>query len=167
VLACAKCRAELVAADGIISKGFTGRHGKAYLVAPSRGAELPNVRVHKAVDRTLVTGLHTVGDISCRICNAVLGWKYIAAEEDSQRYKVGKFILETKKIVRVGGWEGDEDDGVFGEMKEAEGGDGTVVFDSEDEEECEDLFLGIWSESLAKKRRKDRMKRLEAVNILP
>ncbi|KAF2267438.1 yippee-like protein, partial [Lojkania enalia] len=88
---CHKCLTDLIPTTSIISKGFTGRHGRAYL--------LPNTYAHKPVPRQLVTGAHTVSDISCRNCGSVLGWKYVDAEEESQRYKVGKFILETKRVV--------------------------------------------------------------------
>lgn len=90
----------------------------------------------------------------------MLGWKYVHAEEDSQRYKIGKFILETKRVVKYGReWE-DEDGGVDGGI----GGDGEVgadgekdvQFDSQDEDECEDLFSGLWSPELARKRRRNK-----------
>lgn len=30
-------------------------------------------------DRLLITGLHTVADISCSTCGNVIGWKYVSA----------------------------------------------------------------------------------------
>lgn len=87
------------------------------------------------------------------------------AQEESQRYKVGKFILETKKIRGSVDWENGEDDvndGNFGgvvEMPPDEIGaakDEAVEFDSQDEDECEDLFAGVWSPELALKRRRGR-----------
>lgn len=136
---------------------------------------------HKPVARNLVTGMHTVSDVSCAICGSVLGWKYLAAEDEGQRYKVGKVILESRRTVVGTHWELDggadfddgeeEDDGEDGE----DGGDvwGTsagfwgidgvggglgveeeeALFDSQDEDECEDLFVGVWSPALAKRRR--------------
>lgn len=190
-LRCARCSSDLALSNQIISKGFTGRHGRAYLVAPSTSAissstplglktpkakndalpNLPNTYTHKPVPRTLVTGAHTVGDISCAQCGSVLGWKYVAAEEESQRYKVGKFILETKKVCRSSTWEsedGDEEEG----MRRASGGRKSSLgmppnsmpkvleemeFDSQDEDECEDLFMGLWTPQLAARRRKARL----------
>ncbi|KAF2676834.1 yippee-domain-containing protein [Lentithecium fluviatile CBS 122367] len=174
-LRCSKCLTDLIPTASIISKGFTGRHGRAYLVSPPAAstlytpsrtlppselgaADLPNTHTHKPVPRQLVTGAHTVSDISCRTCGSVLGWKYVQAEEDSQRYKVGKFILETKRVVRATDWEGEAlGDGDRDVGKEGGGGaDEEVQFDSQDEDECEDLFEGIWSPQLAKRRRKNR-----------
>jgi len=117
-----------------------------------------------------------VSDISCAVCGAVLGWKYVSAEEESQKYKVGMFILETKRVIQFVDWENGEnangmqdtesksgspsdpdnrkDSGVDMEIVTVE--DNPVEFDSQDEDECEDLFMGIWSPSLAKKRRRTK-----------
>ncbi|CAI6335535.1 unnamed protein product [Periconia digitata] len=176
-LRCSKCLSDLIPTTSIISKGFTGRHGRAYLVTPPTSStlyhrsadldnmlppsELPNTKVHKAVPRQLVTGAHTVSDISCRSCGTVLGWKYVDAVEESQKYKVGKFILETKRVVRGVSWEDAAEDGT-GEEEYVGGGDGErrkagddeIEFDSQDEDECEDLFAGVWSAKVAERRRK-------------
>lgn len=174
-LRCARCLSDLCLTSQIISKGFTGRHGRAYLVAPppppppnsvssttkgerpTRG-DLPNTHTHKPVPRQLVTGAHTVSDISCALCGNGLGWKYVAADEEGQRYKVGKFILETKRVCRGVEWEGgageEEEQGVEGAVGKE--GEEEIEFDSQDEDECEDLFAGVWSPQLARRRRRGR-----------
>jgi hypothetical protein len=127
-----------------------------------KAGDLPNTFTHKPVPRQLVTGAHTVSDISCRSCGSVLGWKYVHAEEEGQRYKVGKFILETKRVVKSVGWEDagavEENGGVEvkRESEDVDDADEDVEFDSQDEDECEDLFSGIWSPQLARRRRKGR-----------
>jgi len=114
-----------------------------------RRTDLPNTFTHRPVARQLVTGAHTVSDISCRCCGSVLGWKYVHAEEEGQRYKIGKFILETQRVVKSGNeWEDEDEE--LGKVDE----NGDVEFDSQDEDECEDLFSGIWKPELARKRRK-------------
>ena len=83
------------------------------------------------------------------------------AREESQKYKVGKFILETKKIRLGVNWENDDETDVLGRIEELKGGSGgtdDVEFNSQDEDECEDLFAGVWSPRLAKKRRDRRMR---------
>lgn len=118
---------------------------------------LPNTYTGRPVPRNLVTGLHTVCDVSCSVCSSNLGWKYVGAEEDSQRYKVGKFILESRRTTVQQCWEerGNDDDEQLG------GGIGgrpdDVCFDSADEDECDDLFSGRWTASIARRRRARRV----------
>jgi len=120
------------------------------------------------VNRQLVTGAHVVADISCVVCSSVLGWKYVDAKEAAQRYKIGKFILETRRVVGGKTWEdmnGPQADTIGTGMisDKAEGGrnkdegEEEVEFDSEDEDECEDLFAGVWDAEVVKKRREQRV----------
>jgi len=247
-LRCSTCSADVAYGAQIVSKGFTGRHGRAYLVSPppppptsplsslqvsglplfplslplhrpsrSSGgkltkaapknsdggpaaADLVNIRVGRPENRQLVTGAHVVADISCAVCGAKLGWKYVDAREPAQRYKVGKFILETARVVAFRGWEdvpaprpapsprsgknkekarwargdGDgrphawEDDGqrrrpdsrgAYGHGDEVAGveeEDQEVLFDSDDEDECEDIFAGTWDAEAVARRRRSR-----------
>lgn len=177
---CARCGAHICHTSQIVSKGFTGRHGRAYLVSPTdctplngyqpadNAAALPNTITQRAVPRQLVTGAHTVADINCIICGSVLGWKYIAAEEEAQRYKVGKYIIETKRITTSSCWEFQDDfpspmtsDGLASSLPSATDIDSSleVEFDSQDEDECEDLFSGTWSPGLARRRRNRKLTR--------
>ena len=41
-----------------------------------------------------------VADIYCNACETRLGWKYLEAFEESQKYKEGKFILEKAMIMK-------------------------------------------------------------------
>lgn len=168
-LRCTTCSADLAFSSQIISKGFTGRHGRAYLVGPPTSdptstppssystPDLINVRVGRCESRQLVTGWHTVADISCSVCHAKLGWKYVDAKEYTQRYKVGKFILETERVVTYRSWEdapvtptgssSGDSGGVTADPEEE------VEFDSDDEDECDDIFAGTWDrESVARRR---------------
>lgn len=88
-----------------------------------------------AEQRLLLTGLHSVADIFCESCKTTLGWKYVSwpappaplnpkswairglggglrlpspqeqAFESSQKYKEGKFIIETSHMVKENGWD--------------------------------------------------------------
>ena len=111
-----------------------------------------------------MTGAHTVSDISCSMCGVVLGWKYVAAEEEGQRYKVGKCILETRMVRRddAGGWyENDLKEG-FGSSREVAGeGVYAASFDEDDEDECEDLFAGLWNPRSIGQRRRGRARGAE------
>jgi hypothetical protein len=158
-----------------VSKGFTGRHGRAYLVAPpprepysmstkkQKPTDLINTKTGRSVNRDLLTGAHVVADVTCSICQTVLGWKYVDAKELGQRYKIGKFILETKRVVMGVSWEDraveEVEDEREHEHKLEENAEDVVVFDSEDEDECEDLFAGVWDAEVVAKRRGRRVAR--------
>lgn len=130
-----------------------------------------------------MTGQHIVSDISCAICGSTLGWKYVEASEDSQKYKVGKFILETKRIRVNVTWEGDDEDvdpdQAYDEILPLAPRDlrrladrpnasaQELQFDSQDEDECEDLFAGVWSPQLATKRRQRKRERFGKKKPLP
>jgi hypothetical protein len=49
----------------------------------------------------LSTGEYTLSDIRCRVCLTVLGWQYINASNDDQKYKEGTVLIDQSVIVRV------------------------------------------------------------------
>ena len=95
VYVCLSCRAHLSSHDSIISKAFQGRHGRAYLFD-----DVVNINSGPTENRLLLTGLHVVADIYCNACDTRLGWKYVEAFEESQKYKEGRFILEKAMIIK-------------------------------------------------------------------
>ncbi|KAF5827889.1 Yippee/Mis18 [Dunaliella salina] len=99
IYCCATCKSHIADHDDVISKAFQGRHGRAYLFTNVVNAT-PGVKE----ERILITGLHVVADISCTTCDSVLGWKYEHAAEESQRYKVGKYIVEKARVLKEGNW---------------------------------------------------------------
>ena len=90
IYSCQQCRTHLTTHDDIISKSFQGRRGRAYLLDSA-----VNTTLGPPEDRMLMTGLHTVCDLHCQRCQTVVGWTYQRAYEASQKYKEGKFIIET------------------------------------------------------------------------
>lgn len=245
VLRCNTCGTDVAYGLQIVSKGFTGRHGRALLVAaplatstPScpgfpfannglgtntsiqpghhalahESANLVNIVVGRPEPRNLVTGAHVVADINCATCGVKIGWKYVDAREQAQKYKVGKFILETERVVLLRTWEDVPVDKINGlschfysssapagsspgkdrrrsstffggrksscssgepgcvkeeEQKEQEEQDGVegsdvetgeeISFDSDDEDECEDIFAGVWDAATVARRRNSRV----------
>lgn len=43
----------------------------------------------------------------CKECDSTLGWYYEKAREKSQQYKIGKFVLEHKQLIRENSWNDD------------------------------------------------------------
>ncbi|KAG4400868.1 hypothetical protein AAZX31_07G139400 [Glycine max] len=91
---CKHCQTHFALEDDIISKSFQCRHGKAFLFD-----KVVNVTVGEKEERMMITGLHTVVDIFCVVCGSIVGWRYEAAHEKTQKYKEGKFILERFKVL--------------------------------------------------------------------
>nr|CEG04094.1 unnamed protein product [Fusarium clavum] len=162
-LRCSTCSADIAFASQVISKGFTGRYGRAFLVAPPAlpaSQTLSNIRVGKSENRQLVTGWHVVADINCGACSSKLGWKYVDAKEQGQKYKVGKFILEMERVVTYRSWEDaidEHDEETI--MASKEGEEEEVEFDSDDDDECEDIFAGTWDPEVVEERRRRMMAR--------
>jgi hypothetical protein len=73
---------------------FRCKHGKAYLFG-----RMANVAVGAEEERMMTTGWHTVCDIFCVASGCNLGWKYLAAADETQRYKEGKFILDRREVL--------------------------------------------------------------------
>lgn len=96
VYACATCRCHLTKSTSLVSKEFKGRSGKAFLFDA-----VVNYVCGPREDRMLITGKHTIADIACVNCSQVLGWHYLHAYNESQRWKVGKFILERALVVKI------------------------------------------------------------------
>ena len=119
-----------------------------------------------------------MADIVCNTCSTKIGWKYVDAKEEAQRYKIGKYILETERVVTFSSWEDDvsssvaaaaeregsrrDEDGSYtggsrrqgGAEGDNEDGNEAVEFDSSDEDECDDIFAGTWdAETVARRRR--------------
>lgn len=49
----------------------------------------------------MLTGRHMVRDVSCKSCDAKLGWIYEFATEETQRYKEGRVILERALVTEI------------------------------------------------------------------
>jgi len=101
--ACMQCSAVVALQDELISKSFSGREGRGFLLHSA-----VNVKLGKKEDRTLLTGVHTVADIFCVGCNDRLGWYYVKASDVSQKYKEGKYLFERAKIVKDNAWQLDD-----------------------------------------------------------
>ncbi|KAI9219205.1 yippee zinc-binding/DNA-binding /Mis18, centromere assembly-domain-containing protein [Blastocladiella britannica] len=89
IYVCRDCHTHLSTATDIVSKQFQGQTGRAFLFQ-----KVVNVTLGEREDRQMTTGLHTVRDVLCIGCGLIVGWTYIYAFEESQRYKEGKTILE-------------------------------------------------------------------------
>jgi hypothetical protein len=85
---CKACSTDLVLATDLISDEFRSGPHKAMLF--SNVVNLDEGELH---ERQMTSGMHTIRTIFCIDCRTELGWKYVAAADPSNKYKVDKFIL--------------------------------------------------------------------------
>jgi len=110
IMSCSTCNAVLALQDELISKSFTGREGRGFLMNSA-----VNIRVGKKEDRQLMTGVHTVADVFCLGCNERVGWHYLKASDSSQKYKEGKFLFERERLIKDNAWKLEDlaDEGLY------------------------------------------------------
>ena len=52
----------------------------------------------KEKTQEMITGVHKIRSVSCKKCKTTIGWTYVFAYEESEKYKEGKFIIERAHI---------------------------------------------------------------------
>ena len=52
-------------------------------------------------EEVLSTGRYTLQDVACRACSAQLGWQYVMAEAEDQKYKEKCMLLRLEELQRV------------------------------------------------------------------
>lgn len=85
----------MVDKEQLVSKNFHGKTGKAYLFN-----QCINVDFGPEKNKVMMTGLHTVKSVICKCCRQVIGWTYVYAYEESEKYKEGKFIVEREYMAK-------------------------------------------------------------------
>ena len=98
LFSCANCDTVLTNRNQLISMRFTGATGRAFLFH-----KVVNLHYSEVHDRVMLTGRHMVRDVSCKNCDAKLGWMYEYATEEEQRYKEGRVILERALVTESDG----------------------------------------------------------------
>lgn len=96
VYVCKECRVHFSSKSQVISKNFTGKYGKSFLVH-----KMINIIEGPNEEKMLTTGVHLIRDIFCKSCNASVGWTYIRAYELTERYKEGKYIMERNQTEKL------------------------------------------------------------------
>lgn len=71
------------------------KYGLAYLVS-----EVVNVSSAHHSSRTLSTGQYIIAVVTCKLCGNTLGWKYLSAAKESQKYKEGCYLIEKAKVIK-------------------------------------------------------------------
>ena len=88
---CRNCKSCILPKTDVESDQYQGGLGPAFLAR-----NLVNCRIHEnhPYSTQFTTGLYVVCDVQCTACNVGLGKKYIQSQDASNRFKVGKFLIE-------------------------------------------------------------------------
>lgn len=89
IYTCKYCGVHFALSGQLISKSFHGSTGAAYLFN-----QAVNIFKGPESEKDMMTGKHVVCDIYCVGCKTIVGWTYIKAFQEDQKYKEGKFIIE-------------------------------------------------------------------------
>jgi Yippee zinc-binding/DNA-binding /Mis18, centromere assembly len=96
IYVCKGCKVHFSCKSLVISKNFTGKFGRAFLVQ-----KMSNVVEGPDEEKMLLTGVHVIRDIFCKSCNSYVGWSYVKAYEFNERYKEGKYIMERNQAIKI------------------------------------------------------------------
>mmetsp|Transcript_22519 Transcript_22519/g.30140 ORF Transcript_22519/g.30140 Transcript_22519/m.30140 type:complete len:182 (+) Transcript_22519:96-641(+) len=97
IFTCKQCGIHLADNVDFVSKDFRGKTGAAFLFD-----KVINVFLGPESEKEMRTGLHVVSDVYCAQCSVVIGWTYLRAYEQDQKYKEGKFIIERSYLKPLG-----------------------------------------------------------------
>ena len=86
---CSSCSTHLISSGDIVSKSYMSKSGRAYLAS-----SLVNISIGDITNKTLSSGNFDIADVICNGCDLVLGWKYITAYSESQKYKEDMYIVD-------------------------------------------------------------------------
>ncbi|TKY68769.1 yippee protein [Spatholobus suberectus] len=92
---CKNCQNPIVFRGELLAKNYLAKTGRALMFSHAR-----NIVIGPKQERSLITGAYAVAGIFCNNCGEELGWKYLQAYDARQKFKEGKFIIETAKIVK-------------------------------------------------------------------
>ena len=90
---------EVAEEQSVVWEGFMGSaQNPAYLFKSAINVEPCSSRPREEL---LSTGGYVLVDVHCRGCSTVLGWQYIAAKSQDQKYKEGATLLQQGLLRRL------------------------------------------------------------------
>jgi hypothetical protein len=92
-----RCGCEVSSEHALVWEGFMGANVPALLFR--RGINIDHIGPHRR--ETLSTGTYLLVDVVCRLCRCKLGWRYLEAEKEDQKYKVQCVLLKEQDLTRI------------------------------------------------------------------
>ncbi|ODV88082.1 hypothetical protein CANARDRAFT_26242 [[Candida] arabinofermentans NRRL YB-2248] len=97
ILRCKQCHNHICLNTLIISDNFYGNSGPAFFVSKVLNIKLCPSREFKKMR----TGRYEIKLIGCKQCGSNLGWKYLYSEDDKEKYKEGRYVIERNLLEEV------------------------------------------------------------------
>ncbi|KAL4519537.1 hypothetical protein Ndes2526B_g01875 [Nannochloris sp. 'desiccata'] len=92
-----KCGLDVAGEESLVWEGIMGSNHPALLFR--RSVNLDSFGPKR--EECLSTGKYVLQDVACRACSANLGWKYVHAEAQDQKYKEHCLLLKLEELQRV------------------------------------------------------------------
>jgi hypothetical protein len=95
--ACSNCSNELCYVDlDVIRSDYQCQSGVALFTA-----NIINVIEGAIVNKHFISGHYIIQDIFCTLCFQCVGWKYIKALEEDNKFKENNYVIEFCKVKKV------------------------------------------------------------------
>ncbi|GJE98332.1 hypothetical protein PsYK624_145600 [Phanerochaete sordida] len=91
--ACRHCRVRIAQRSSVLSWEFRGATGKAALFTNAA-----NVALAKMSVMLMDSGAYRVQNAACAACGEPLGWKFVRAAEQAEKWKEGHLVLELARL---------------------------------------------------------------------
>ena len=95
--ACKVCHNIFCYADlDVIRNDYQCQSGKALFAT-----NVINIFEGKTTQKHFISGHYTIQDIYCINCFSIVGWKYITAQEEDNKFKEQNFVIEDIKVTII------------------------------------------------------------------
>lgn len=96
-MVCVSCGRDVASCGRIIWEGYMGAQEPAFLMRSTVNLEQAGSPRHEH----LSTGLYTLMDVVCSGCHSPMGWQYLQASHEDQKYKEGATLLRHSMLKKV------------------------------------------------------------------
>lgn len=79
--------------DHVKGANFHGKFGAAIFMY-----QVWNIQCDPPEEQNMQTGRYTIQTVNCSTCRTYLGWNYLHAHERLERYKEGRFCIESAQV---------------------------------------------------------------------
>ncbi|KAK9835611.1 hypothetical protein WJX74_004193 [Apatococcus lobatus] len=94
---CASCGADIASHGQLLWEGYMGVRQPALLFTVTLNLDT----AASLREEQLSTGCYVLADVTCRACSSPMGWSYLHASNEEQKYKEGCTLLQKSMLKKV------------------------------------------------------------------